>query len=86
MHTDTHTHCLLKSDCRPSERLRGLRDSPHKLWVCLSKKEGKVITVHCTFMAGMSSTCNQLVAAFFGVEVAMRLRLTNPVCTTKACE
>jgi len=30
---------LLKCDCRPSERLR---DVPHKLWVCISKEDGKV--------------------------------------------
>ena len=76
-------YCLLKSDCRPSEPLR---DAPHKLWVCLSKKEGKVITTLCSCMAGMSSTCNHVAAAIFHVEAAMRLGLTNPACTTKACE
>ena len=39
----TREDCLLKIDCSPSERLR---DSPHKLWVCLSKKEWKVIIAH----------------------------------------
>ena len=34
-------YCLLKSDCHPSDRLG---DSLHKLWVCLSKNEGKLIT------------------------------------------
>ena len=37
-------------------------------------------------MAGMSSTCNHVAAALFSVEAAMRLGLTNPACTTKACE
>ena len=37
-------------------------------------------------MAGMSSTCNHVAAALFRVEAAMRLGLTNPACTTKACE
>ena len=34
----------------------------------------------------MSSTCNHVAAALFRVEAAMRLGLTNLVCTTKACE
>ena len=76
-------YCLLKVDCRPSERLR---DVPHKLWICLSKKEGKVLRTHCTCMAGMGSTCNHIVAALFRVEAAMRLGLINPACTTKPCE
>ena len=42
-------YCLLKSDCCSSERLR---DSSHKLWICLSKREEKVITAHCTCILG----------------------------------
>ena len=82
-HSLGSSKCLLKSECRPSERLR---DSPHKLCVCLSKKEGKVITAHCTCMAGMSSTCNRVAAALFRVEAAMTLRHTNPAYTAKAYE
>ena len=37
-------------------------------------------------MTGRSSTCNHVAAALFCVEAAMRLRLTNPACTTKACD
>ena len=58
------SHCLLKSDCRPSERLR---DAPHKQWICIDKKNGKVLKAHCTCMAGMGSTCNHIAAAFFRV-------------------
>ena len=79
----TSEHCLLKCDCRPSERIR---DAPHKLWICITKKDGKVLKAHCTCMAGMGSTCNHVVAALFRVEAAMRLGLSNPACTTKACE
>lgn len=39
----TSEDCLLKIDSSPFERLR---DSPHKLWVCLSKKEWKVVIAH----------------------------------------
>ena len=76
-------YCLLKSDCRLSERLR---DAPHKLWVCLSKKEGKVIDAHCSCMANefylQSCCCSSILYR----KAAMRLGLTNPACTTKACE
>ena len=75
--------CLLKSDCRPSERIR---DVPHKLWLCISKKEGKVLQAHCTCMAGMGSTCNHIAAALFRIEAAVRLGLSNPACTAKPCE
>ena len=76
-------YCSLKSGCDPSKRLR---KSPHKLWVRLSKKKGKVEIAHCTCMAGMSSTSNHVAAALFRVEAAMRLGLTNSACTTKSCE
>jgi len=69
--------CLLKCDCRPSERLR---DVPHKLWICISKEDGKVLKAHCTCMG------NHIAAALFRVEAAIRLGLNNPACTTKACE
>ena len=35
-----------------SSKYERLRNSPHKLWVCLSKKEGKVIIAHCTSTMG----------------------------------
>lgn len=76
-------YCLLKADCRPSERLR---DVPHKLWICFLEKEGKVVKAHCTCMAGMSSTCNHIAALLFRLEAAMRLGLINTSCTSKSCE
>ena len=73
-------YCFLKTNCRPSERLN---DPPHKLW---AKKQAKIMSVHCSCMAGMSGTCNHVAAMFFRVEAAVRLGLTNPTCTTKSCE
>ena len=35
-----------------SSKHERLRNSPHKLWACLSKKEGKVIIAHCTSTMG----------------------------------
>ena len=76
-------YCLLKTDCRPSERLN---DPPHKLWICAEKKTGKIQCAHCSCMAGMSQTCNHVAAALFRVEAAVRVGLTNPACTAKANE
>ena len=79
---DCH-YCYLKTDCRPSERLS---DTPHKLWICMTEKDAKVITAHCTCMAGMSATCNYVAAALFWIEAAVRLGLRNPSCTSKPNE
>eukprot|EP00112_Aurelia_sp_Birch-Aquarium-sp1_P017360 Seg4013.2 transcript_id=Seg4013.2/GoldUCD/mRNA.D3Y31 product="hypothetical protein" protein_id=Seg4013.2/GoldUCD/D3Y31 len=45
--------CLLKTTCRPSQRIS---DVPHKLWVCLVKKTGRIMAVHCSCMAGIAQT------------------------------
>ncbi|XP_065069462.1 uncharacterized protein LOC135694584 [Rhopilema esculentum] len=75
--------CLLRGTCRPSQRIN---DVPHKLWLCLSKESGKIITTHCTCMAGMSQTCNHVAAALFRIESASRMGLNNPSCTSTACQ
>lgn len=77
-------YCFLKGDCRPSERLN---DPPHKLWVCVLKGESnRIMSAHCTCMAGMSETCNHIAALLFRVDAAVTCGLTNPSCTAKACE
>ena len=76
-------YCLLKADCRPSERLN---DPPHKLWICVTKKDGAIKSGHCSCMAGMSGTCNHVTSMLFRIEAAIRLGLTNPSCTTRSCE
>ena len=76
-------YCVLKGTCRPSQRIN---DIPHKLWVYIQKQSGKVVSSHCTCMAGMAQTCNHVAAALFRLEASCRLGLTNPSCTSKACE
>ena len=75
--------CLLRADCRPSQRLN---DTRHKIWVCVSKSDHKIKKAHCSCMAGMSETCNHVAALFFRVEAAVTSGLTNPSCTAKSCE
>ena len=36
-------------------------------------------------MAGMSQTCNHVAAALFRLEMASRMGLNNPACTSQAC-
>ncbi len=50
------------------------------------KKTGKIMTAHCTCMAGISQTCNHVAAALFHIEAAVRIGLSSPSCTSKACE
>ena len=80
---DESKFCSLKTTCRPSQRIT---DVPHKLWVCLCKKSGKILKAHCTCMAGFSQTCNHIAAALCRIEEAVRMGLTNPSCTKTACE
>ena len=50
------------------------------------KQSGRIVSAHCTCMAGMAQTCNHVAASLFRLEAACRLGLTNPSCTSKACE
>lgn len=81
--SNANQFCLLKTTCRPSQKLS---DVPHKLWVCLAKRSGKIMAAHCTCMAGVAETCNHVAAALFRIEAAVRMGLSNPSCTSKACE
>ena len=75
--------CLLKGDCRKSERLN---DPFHKLWLVINKRSAKIMSAHCTCMAGLSQTCNHVAAALFRIEAAVRSGLTNPSCTSTISE
>lgn len=44
-----NSSCLLKAKVNPSQRSS---DKPHEPWVAVTKKEGRIITGHCTCMAG----------------------------------
>jgi len=80
---DDSEFCFLKGTCRPSQRIN---DTPHKLWICLAKRDGNVVSTHCSCMAGLSQTCNHVVAALFRIEAVSRMGLNNPSCTSKPCQ
>ena len=71
--------CLLKTRCRPSQRMN---DAPHKLWICVNKKDGKILKSFCSCMAGMSETCNHVAAALFILEAAVVMGFTRPSSTS----
>ena len=81
--SETSKYCLLKTTCRPSQKIS---DVPHKLWICLCKGSGKIMTAHCSCMAGLSQVCNHIAAALFRIEAAIRMGLNNPSSTSKSCE
>jgi hypothetical protein len=76
-------YCIMKADCRKSERIN---DPFHKLWILVNSRTSKIVTAHCTCMAGLSTTCNHVAAALFRIEAAVRNGLTNPSCTSSASE
>ena len=69
--------------CRKSQ---AIRDTPHKLWISFEKKTARICHAHCTCMAGMGQTCNDVAAVFLSIEAMVRMRLTNPSCTSKPNE
>ena len=73
-------YCIMRGECRKSQKIN---DPPHKLWIIVEKKNGKILCGHCSCMAGMGQTCNHVAAAFFRMEAMVRLGLTNPSCTSK---
>ena len=57
-----------------------------ELCLYIMQKSGNILRAHCTCMAGMGSTCNNIAAALFRTEAAVGLGLINPTCTEKTCE
>ena len=80
---DDSEFCFLKGTCRPAQRIN---DAPHKLWICLAKCNGNSVSTHYSCMAGLSQTCNHIVAALFRIEAVTRMGLNNPSCTSKPCQ
>ncbi|XP_065654624.1 uncharacterized protein LOC136081251 [Hydra vulgaris] len=62
-------YCYLKGNCRKSEKIN---DPFHKLWIIFNKKTAKIVSAHCTCLAGLSQTCNHVAATLFRIEAAVR--------------
>nr|XP_047138959.1 uncharacterized protein LOC124814902 [Hydra vulgaris] len=76
-------YCYLKGNCRKSEKIN---DPFHKLWIIINKKTAKIISAHCTCLAGLLQTCNHVAASLFRIEAAVRNGLTNVACTSSKSE
>ncbi|PIK48225.1 hypothetical protein BSL78_14911 [Apostichopus japonicus] len=75
--------CFLKADCLPSQNVRSI---PHKSWVVLEKKTGKIRSAYCTCLAGLGTTCNHVAAVVFKVDHAFMMGQSAAVpCTSKQC-
>lgn len=48
-HEISHELCFLKSESTPSQSIRNV---PHKIWVCVDRRTGTVLSAYCTCFAG----------------------------------
>ena len=74
--------CIFKGEFRYSQ---SINNPLHKFWLIV-EKNGKIRACHCTCMAGMVQSCNQVAAAMFRVGAAVRNGLANPSCTSSSNE
>ncbi|XP_034030131.1 uncharacterized protein LOC117513977 [Thalassophryne amazonica] len=77
--SDNSVYCFLKADYTPSMNIRSL---PHRVWVCIIKKTGKVVSSYCTCFAGLGSTCNHVAAVLFKLDYAWQNGHTNKACSS----
>ena len=69
----------------PSQR-QGQKTSHYKVWVCLNKKHGWVLTGNCTCMAGLGSSCSHIAALLFKLEAAVHFQFNEKrACTSELC-
>ena len=73
---DDSEYCFLKGTCRSPEKIN---DTLHKLWICLAKRNGNIVSTQCSFMTGLPQTCNHVIAALFRIEGE------GYSCTSKPC-
>ncbi|KAG0442882.1 hypothetical protein HPB47_015520 [Ixodes persulcatus] len=56
----------------------------HQPWA-VTKKEGTVLSAHCTCMAGLGEACSHVAALLFRVEVDVKFGMTDPSSTSVEC-
>lgn len=65
----------------PSQR-QGQKTTMYKVWVCLNKQHGWVLTCNCTCMAGLGSACSHAAALLFKLEAAVHFQLNEKMAST----
>eukprot|EP00795_Rhopilema_esculentum_P010137 gene10137-18802_t len=76
--------CFFKSEVLPSQR-QGLKQKLYKVWVCLNKSEGWILTANCTCMAGLGSVCSHVAALLFKLQACTLSELNKVASTSKLC-
>ncbi|XP_041373282.1 uncharacterized protein LOC121386449 [Gigantopelta aegis] len=74
--------CFIKASVTPSQ---SVTKKPHEPWVCLDKKQGYVISAHCTCMAGLGEACSHIAAVLFKIEAGVKLGFSKQSRTSTAC-
>ena len=57
---------------------------PFKPWLCIDRKDGCVVSSHCTCMAGFGEACSYIAALLFAIE-AVNYSSINDACTSMKC-
>ena len=73
--------CFIETEVFPSQR-QGDKTVLYKVWVCIHKGQGWVLTAYCTCMAGGGRACSHVAALLFKIEAASRLNLRDPTAPT----
>uniref|UniRef100_A0A8C6SKJ6 SWIM-type domain-containing protein n=1 Tax=Neogobius melanostomus TaxID=47308 RepID=A0A8C6SKJ6_9GOBI len=77
--SDDSPFCFLKSASGRSQRRN---DEDHRIWVCLQKQSGRILSAYCSCFAGLSSTCNHVAAVLFKLDFAWQQGITNKAVTS----
>ena len=64
-------------------RSQRLNSSPLCPWVIV-ENDGKVLSGHCTCMAGLAEVCTHVAALLFWVEMSVKIRSSKTVTDQKA--
>ncbi|KAK7484593.1 hypothetical protein BaRGS_00024119 [Batillaria attramentaria] len=73
--------CFLKAKVTPSQAVNAV---PHRAWVAIQKKTGRIVSADCSCMAGLGSSCNHVAAILFKVDWVWGL--ADKSCTSGACQ
>ncbi|KAG8174148.1 hypothetical protein JTE90_020376 [Oedothorax gibbosus] len=47
---------------------------------------GKILSSHCTCMAGLGEACSHIAAILFAIETTIKLGINKPSCTSVPCK
>ena len=81
--SDTSPVAFVKGFVEPSQRTS---EKAHKPWLCLDKKNGYIVSAHCTCLAGLGEACSHAAALMFSIEAVSQSGINSaPACTAIKC-